>query len=297
MALVWHTYSTTPGSTVETHRGPIAFLIPTVSSPVIAVHSSIASGIPTGDVPALSRDRRTRREGSIVGPPGGTFDEDFVGSTPPRASFSAVYGQSEEEEEGGGGGRRRRRGRRRVLVAEASPFPPRAPPRAVVQPRRRTIGERPARRARVARVLAAISPRASRRGRRASLVGSWTRWARPPSRPRASSTWTTSPTRACASAARATMGGAPISLESAPIRIRAANQNAASGRFREDRYWPATLETTETEKSYEENALSAPRSLVDSRPPRSVCAFQPISERPNIFAERGKNRRFLCRDG
>ena len=114
----------------------------------------------------MSRDSKNTREGSIVGPPGGTFDEDFVGSTPPRASFSAVYGQSEEEEEEGEG---------EVVVvvaddaassvAEASPFPPSgAAARAVVQPRRRTIGERPARRARVARVLAAISPRASRRG-------------------------------------------------------------------------------------------------------------------------------------
>ena len=175
---------------------------------------------------------------------------------------------------------------------------PRAPPRV---PSSSLVGGRSANDRRGARGSRASSPRYRRErrdaGRRASLVGSWTRWARPPSRPRASSTWTTSPTRACASAARATMGGAPISLESAPIRIRAANQNAASGRFREDRYWPATLETTETEKSYEENALSAPRSLVDSRPPRSVCAFQPVSERPNIFAERGKNRRFLCRDG
>jgi hypothetical protein len=117
----------------------------------------------------LRRDSKNTREGSIVGPPGGTFDEDFVGSTPPRASFSAAYGLSEVEEEEE---EEEEEGEVVVVaddaassVAAASPFPPSgAAARAVVQPRRRTIGERPARRARVTRVLAATSPRALRRG-------------------------------------------------------------------------------------------------------------------------------------
>jgi hypothetical protein len=71
-------------------------LIPIVSSPVSATHSSIASGMPTGLVPAFSSDLKNTEESSIAGPPGGTFD--FVGKMPPSASFTAVYGQSPLDE-------------------------------------------------------------------------------------------------------------------------------------------------------------------------------------------------------
>mmetsp|Transcript_32829 Transcript_32829/g.78155 ORF Transcript_32829/g.78155 Transcript_32829/m.78155 type:complete len:504 (+) Transcript_32829:806-2317(+) len=55
------------GSTVLTHNGPIAFLMPMVSFPVLSTHSSIASGMPTGEVPALRSDRRNVVESSIAG--------------------------------------------------------------------------------------------------------------------------------------------------------------------------------------------------------------------------------------
>ena len=60
--------------TVLTHMGPTAFLMPTVSWPVMFTHSSIASGMPTGEDPALSKDLKKAFDGSITGPPSGILD-------------------------------------------------------------------------------------------------------------------------------------------------------------------------------------------------------------------------------
>ena len=74
-----------------THMGPTAFLMPTVSWPVMFTHSSIASGMPTGEDPALSRDLKKALDGSITGPPSGIlFLIRCPGSSDDTASLAAV---------------------------------------------------------------------------------------------------------------------------------------------------------------------------------------------------------------
>ena len=77
-----------------THIGPTAFLIPTVSCPVMFTHSSIASGMPTGEDPALSKDLKKALDGSITGPPSGILFLIAGESMDDTASLAAVYGQS-----------------------------------------------------------------------------------------------------------------------------------------------------------------------------------------------------------